>query len=483
MIPIISRVAAWGLTLLLAFASVFVAAPAMAQQPAIAPAVLPKVLKVGTEGVYPPFSYRDGSKLTGFDVDVMNAIGRKLGVRIEFVETPWDSMFEALRSKRIDLVANQVTRNPERAALYDLSTPYVETTGVVVVKDDNTTIKGLSDLRGKRAAQNLTSNWKDVAQKAGATIVGVDSMDKALQNLRQGSVDVVVNDKLAVNSALKTLGDSAGVKVVAETSDRSESVLAARKGSGYMTQINSAISELKSDGTLNDLYDTYFSAQAKPKTDWDLVKENAWPMAWAAIKVTIPLTLIAFGLGLVLALGIAIARMSSNPIASGASRLYISLLRGVPVLVLLMIVYFGPSQFGVTMNPFVAAVIGLTLNASAYLAEVIRSAVGSVPGGQWEAARTVGMDYRTSLRRIVIPQAVRIAIPPMSNTLIGVLKDTSLVSAIAVTELFRQAQFAAAPTFKFFTLYLLAALYYWIIVVLMGAAQSRIEKRVSRFVA
>lgn len=462
------------------------AVPAHADEPrpaAVAPPqALPPVLRVGTEGVYTPFSFKEGNKLTGFDVDVMNAIGKKLGVRIQFVEVQWDSMFEALRSGRIDLVANQVTLNPERQRLYDLSTPYVETSGVVVVADDNTTIKGLKDIRGKRAAQNLTSNWKDVAQENGASIVGVDSMDKALENLRLGNVDVVVNDKLAVNYAIKSLGSKAGVKVVAQTPDVSQSVLAARKGTGYMPQLDSAIRQLKAEGTLNTLYDKYFDATPEPPSDWELVKENAWPMAVAAIKVTIPLTVIAFVVGLIIALFVALARMSSSPWLSVPARIYISFLRGVPVLVLLLIVYFGlTNQFGIRLSPFVAAAIGLTLNASAYCAEVIRSAVLSVPQGQWEAASTIGMNRRTSLRKIILPEAARTAVPPLSNTAIGVLKDTSLVSVITVADMVRQAQVAAAPTFRFFTLYLLAGMYFWVIVIALTAVQGRLEKRLSRY--
>lgn len=206
-------------------------------------------------------------------------------------------------------------------------------------------------------------------------------------------------------------------------------------------------------------------------------------MAWAAIKVTIPLTIISFALALIIALGVAIARMSTTPFASGPARLFISLMRGIPVLVLLMLIYFGLPQFGWKIAPFAAAVAGLALNTSGYAAEIIRSAIISVPRGQWEAARTIGMNYRTSLRRVVLPQAARIAIPPLSNTAIDLMKSTSLASAVLVTEMFRQAQIAAAPTFQFFTLYGLAALYYWVIVVALTWVQGRIEKRVSRFVA
>lgn len=443
---------------------------------------LPKVLRVGTEGVYPPFSYHQGNKLTGYDVEFMEALGRKAGVRIQFVEVPWDSMFAALSSGRIDVVANQVTKNPEREGLYDLSTPYIETTGVVVVAEDDDSVKKLSDIKGKRAGQNLTSNWAETAKANGAQVVGVDSMDKAIQNLRQGSVDVVVNDKLAVRNFLATT-DNPGVKIVAETDDKSESVLAARKNSGYVPALNKGINELKADGTSQRLYDKYFNPQAEPITDWKMIRENAWPMAWAAIKVTIPLTIISFVIGLIIALGVAIARMSTNPLAFLPARLFISIFRGIPVLVLLLLIYFGLPQFGWKLAPFTAAVIGFSLNVAGYGAEIIRAAIQSVPRGQWEAARTIGMDHRTTLRRVIIPQAARTAVPPLSNTLIDLVKSTSLASAILVVELLRQAQIAAAPTFKFFTLYSLAALYYWLISVVLSFFQARIEKRVSRFVA
>lgn len=453
--------------------------PASATPPA---ATLPKVLKVGTEGVYPPFSYHQGDELTGYDVEFMRALGRKLGIQVQFIEVPWDSMFAALSSGRIDVVANEVTKNPQREALYDLSTPYIDTTGVLVVADGNTSIKSLNDLKGKRSAQNLTSNWADVAKKHGANVVGVDSMDKAIANLRQGSVDAMVNDKLAVRNFLATQSNP-GVKIVAETDDHSESVLAARKNSGFMPQLDQGIAQLRADGTAKSLYDKYFNPKAEPITDWKMIRENAWPMAWAALKVTIPLTIISFVIGLLIALGVAIARMSTNPLAFIPARLFISVFRGIPVLVLLLLIYFGLPQFGWKLAPFTAAVIGFSLNVAGYGAEIIRAAIQSVPRGQWEAARTIGMNQRTTLRRLIIPQAARTAVPPLSNTLIDLVKSTSLASAILVVELLRQAQIAAAPTFKFFTLYGLAAIYYWLISVALSFVQARVEKRVSRFVA
>jgi His/Glu/Gln/Arg/opine family amino acid ABC transporter permease subunit len=444
---------------------------------------IPPVLRVGTEGVYPPFSYHDaGGKLTGFDIDVMNAVAVKLGVQVEYVETPWDSMFAALQSKRFDVVANQVTYNDDRKALYDLSDPYVETTGVLVVRKDDTDIKGLADLKGKRAAENLTSNWAGVAKAAGARIVGVDDMSLAITNLEQGRVDALVNDKLAIQSYLASKPKS-GVKIVAQTDDVSRSVFAARKDSGYLPQLNKAISELKADGTLTTIYDKYFKADAEPVTKWQLLKDNAWPMARALITVTLPLTAISFAIGLVLALGVGLMRMSSNPMVSAPARFYISVIRGTPLLVQLFIIFYAFPELGVRINPFPAAVIALSLNVAGYAAEVIRSSIESLPRGQWEAASTVGMDYRTTLRRVILPQAARTAVPPLSNTLISLVKDTSLTSVILVVELLRQAQFAAAPTYQFFAMYGLAAVYYYVVCLALSFFQSRAETRLNRFVA
>jgi len=214
-----------------------------------------------------------------------------------------------------------------------------------------------------------------------------------------------------------------------------------------------------------------------------LILDNLWPMLKATLTMTIPLTIVSFTIGLVIALLVALARISSITPLAIAARFYISIIRGTPLLVQLFIVFYALPQFGVTLEPFPAAVIAFSLNVGGYAAEVIRSAILSIPKGQWEAAQTIGMGYTTTLQRIVLPQAARVAVPPLSNTLISLVKDTSLASTILVTELFRVAQLAAAPTFDFFALYGVAALYYWAICIVLSAVQGRLEARLDRYVA
>jgi len=216
---------------------------------------------------------------------------------------------------------------------------------------------------------------------------------------------------------------------------------------------------------------------------WELIWRNLWPMLVATVTKTIPLTAISFVLGLVIALVVALARLSSIGPLSAVARVYISLIRGTPLLVQLFIVFYALPQIGLVIDPFPAAVLAFSLNVGGYAAEVIRAAILSIPKGQWEASETIGMGYSTTLQRVILPQAARVAVPPLSNTLISLVKDTSLASTILVTELLRVAQLAAAPTFDFFALYGVAAVYYWVICLILSSLQNRLETRLERYVA
>ena len=217
-------------------------------------------LRVGTEGTYSPFSFQgtDG-KLTGYDVEVVQAVGAKLGKKVEFVQTPWDAIFAAMEAKRFDLVANQVTINAERKAKYDLSEPYTISKGVIVTRSDNTDITSLADLKGKTTAQTTTSNWAGVARNAGANVEGVEGFVQAVQLLKDGRVDATVNDTLAVAEYQKVRGDGA-VKIAGSTGDTSQQAFAARKDSGLMPDVNRALDELRADGTLKRISDKYFGS-------------------------------------------------------------------------------------------------------------------------------------------------------------------------------------------------------------------------------
>ena len=216
---------------------------------------------------------------------------------------------------------------------------------------------------------------------------------------------------------------------------------------------------------------------------WTLLLDSFWPMVLAGITGTIPLSLASFAIGLVIALLMALLRLSPNVVLSGIARFYISIIRGTPLLVHLFVIFYGLPAVGLTIDPFPAAIIALSLNVGGYAAEVIRAAILSVPRGQWEAAHTVGLSRGKTLSRIILPQAARVSVPPLSNTFISLVKDSSLASLILVSELFRQAQNIAAFSYEFMAVYLEAALIYWLFCLVLSFAQNALEKRLDRHVA
>lgn len=217
------------------------------------------VLKVGTEGTYAPFTFHDSktNELTGYDVEVIRAVAKKLGVKAEFSESTFDAIFAGLTSERFDVVANQVTRNPEREKLYDLSKTYTVSEGVILTKKGDTSISTLKDLKGKTTAQSSTSNWAQVAKDSGAKVESVEGFVQAVTLVKQGRVDAIVNDNLAVLDYLRASGDTS-VEVVAKTGDKSEQVFAFRKDSGLVAAVNKALDELRADGTLAKISAKYF---------------------------------------------------------------------------------------------------------------------------------------------------------------------------------------------------------------------------------
>jgi cystine transport system permease protein len=217
--------------------------------------------------------------------------------------------------------------------------------------------------------------------------------------------------------------------------------------------------------------------------DWQLVADSFWPLLQGGLTGTIPLALASFAIGLVLALLVALLRLSPNPVLSWIGRAYVSVIRGTPLLVQLFVIFYGMPSVGILLDPWPSAIIAFSLNVGGYAAEVVRAAILSVPKGQWEAGWTVGMSPVRSLQRIILPQAARVSVPPLSNTFISLVKDTSLASLILVTEMFRKAQEIAAFSNEFLTIYVEAAFIYWLFCTVLSSGQNALEKRLDRYVA
>lgn len=216
-------------------------------------------LVIGTEGTYPPFTFHDESgELTGFDVEIAREVADRLGVEAEFLETQWDAMFAGLDASRFDMVANQVGINPEREESYEFSDPYITSTAVLVVAEDDTEIQSFEDLEGKLSAQSLTSNYAETATSFGAELEGVEGFNQAIELLNSGRVDATVNDNLTVLDFLNQRPD-AQVKVVDESEDAAQSGLLFRQDSGAIVdEVNQALADMIEDGTYDEISEKWF---------------------------------------------------------------------------------------------------------------------------------------------------------------------------------------------------------------------------------
>ncbi|MGE6376124.1 amino acid ABC transporter permease [Peribacillus muralis] len=194
---------------------------------------------------------------------------------------------------------------------------------------------------------------------------------------------------------------------------------------------------------------------------------------------TLLITIISMFFGSIIAVIVAVARLKGNKFIRWIARAYVSIIRGTPTLVQIIIVYYGLADYGLNLQPLTAAYIALSISIGAYLSETLRGAIQSIPKGQYEAAYASGMSPYQTMRRIVFPQAIRVAIPPAGNTFIGMLKETSLVSVITVTELLRSAQLLIAQYYVYMPFYLAIALMYWIMSTGFSFVLERMEKRLS----
>ncbi|WP_337060003.1 amino acid ABC transporter substrate-binding protein [Kineococcus sp. G2] len=217
-------------------------------------------LTFGTEGTYAPFSYHDEQtdELVGYDIDVAEAVGEELGREVEFSENTWDALMAGMEAGRYDGVANQVSITPEREAEYAFSTPYTVSTGVVVTRAGDTSITSLADVAGKTSAQSATSNWAQTATDAGAQVEAVEGFAQAATLLKQGRVDVTINDNLAVLEYLKTTGDT-GIEIAAETPDTTQQAFVFPKEDTELAQqVSDALESLRADGTLAEISQKWF---------------------------------------------------------------------------------------------------------------------------------------------------------------------------------------------------------------------------------
>lgn len=451
----------------------------------------PQVLKVATEPTFPPFEMQseDGSGFQGFDIDLMNAIGEAMGVTIQFEGLPFDGIIPALQSNTIDAAISGITITSERAQSVGFSSPYFKAGLAIAVREDNTDIESFDDLTNKRIAVQIGTTGAMEANKIpNTTITEFDSAVLALQELVNGKVDAVVNDGPVTLFAIKEAGLK-GVKVVGELVTEEFYGIALPKNSLNRQLINYGLFTILENGAYQTIYQKWFAGEplqlpliapamegstGKLATPTQQQQQKQQQSVFVQLLTRLPqgalltvlLTTFSVLFGMIGGSLIAFALISPNKLLRTICQIYVEFFRGTPMLVQLFIIYFGlPALFqnlGIqwSLDRFPAAIIALSLNVAAYLAEIIRGGIQSIDKGQWEACQSLGMNPVQTMQDVIFPQAFRRILPPLGNEFITLIKDTSLTAVIGFVELFRQGQLIVASTYQAFEVYIVVALFY-----------------------
>lgn len=441
-------------------------------------------LVIGTDATYPPFESVQGDRFVGFDIELGEAIAAELGAKVRWVNTAFDGIFPALMGKKFDLVMSSVTITEERKQQYAFSEPYYTAGQIIAVRQSETGIQSLDDLKGQEAGIQINTTAEQALKKRpDVRIRRYDTVDQALLDLSNGNIKAVVGDAPTLRYMIKrgfptltTVGDLLTEEhygIVLRPQDRD-----------LQAAVNAALARLHTSGKFAQLESRWFGKEADAReaaseagsgrVPWGLILRGLG----LGLLMTLQLTLISVCLGLPLGLATALLRQVRFAPVRWLFTAYVELLRGTPLLVQIIFVYYAlPQLIGVNLPNYLAAVLALTLNSGAYTAEIFRAGIQSIDPGQMEAARSLGMPYGMAMRTVILPQAFRRVLPPLTNETIAMLKDSSLVSVISLVELTRSGQQLASSLALPLAVWPMVALFYLAVTLPLTRLAAGLEAR------
>ena len=439
-----------------------------------------------------PYVFQDPaspSGLSGFEVEIAGGLARRLGVTAEFAQNDWQTLIPSLERGDFDVALNGIEVTPARRARVAFTRPYYAFTETLVMRrDDGTAARDLDDLRGRRVGTLEGSLAHDLVRRArGVELVLYEGVEEPYLDLERGRLDAVLLDNIIAARyglprptlrAAATVGE--GVYAIAVRPDEP----------ALLTAIDGSLAAMMADGELRailerwELWDGRQQAIASEgATSVDAHGRKSLSLWQAALFLratgfTIVISVLAMVLAILGGLALSVARRYGGPALRAAGGTYVELFRGTPVLLQLYVLYYGLAPI-LPLSAFSAAVVGLGLNYAAYEAELYRAGLEAVPVGQSEAAAALGMSRWLTLRRIVLPQALRVALPGIANDFIALLKDSSLVSVITVVELTKQMTITAVDVRGWLVPGLLCAALYLGLSYPLSRLARRLERRLA----
>lgn len=437
-----------------------------------------------------PFLWEDPDRpgeLLGFEVEIMKAVARRLGVRQRMVQCDWSNLLPSLERRDFDVVFNGLEATAERRARILLSRPYFVYAETLAVRRGSP-VRSLAELRGKRVGTLNQTYALDLLRAASVETVLYEGNEEPYRDLELGRLEAVLLDNVIAD---RYGCNREGITCVPTEVARGVYVAGFRKGDRALARaMDEALAAMQREGELEQilrkagLWDARQSeppphepAEAAPAEKSFGARQ--WRQFAAAALVTLLVSVAAFGLAVPLGMALATARLYGGPVLRALARGYVELFRGTPVLLQLFVLYYGLASY-VNLGPLQAAILGLGLNYAAYEAEVLRGALGAVPRGQSEAGRALGLSPMQVLRHVLWPQALRISLPAMTNDFVSLLKDSSLVSVLTVIELTKRMTIAAVELRGWLVPGLACAALYLAMSLPLSELARRLERRLSR---
>ncbi len=446
-----------------------------------------KTYVIGTDITFAPFEFQDvNGKYVGIDMDLMEAIAKDQNFKYEIKPLGFNAAVQALESNQVDGVIAGMSITDERKQKFDFSEPYFESGVVMAVGINNDTVKSYDDLKGKKVAVKTGTEGytfaKSIASKYGFTIVPFDDSSQMYEDVKTGNSVACFEDYPVLRYVANQSKD---LKFVTPKEAGASYGFAVGKGKNkeLLEKFNTGLANLKASGEYKRIKEKYLGEDAAvsvKQSRGELILGSIQPLL-VGLGKTLLYTIVSLFFAFILGLIFGFMKVGQNRFLRGVATVFVDLFRGIPLIVLALFIYFGiPQALGFTMPLFLAAILTLSLNAGAYVTEIIRGGIQSIDRGQMEAARSLGLPYRKAMIKIIIPQAIRVMVPAFINQLVITLKDTSILSAIGLVELTQSGKIIIARTYESFTIWAEVAIMYLIVITLLTKLSGYLEGRVRR---
>ena len=443
---------------------------------------------ISSDSSFAPFVFQNGkNKYTGIDMDLIKAIAKDQGFTIEIDNPGFDAAVSDVLSGHAQGMIAGMTVTDARKSTFDFSEPYYTANSILAVQEDSK-IDSYDDLKGKTVGvKNGTSSQnflEENQKKYGYKIKTFSDGASMYDSLNSGSVAAIMDDEPVIKYAIK---QGRKFKTPIKGTPSGQLAFAVKKGENpeLIEMFNNGLANLKKSGQYQKILDKYLKADTTidESSIWSLLKNN-YQQLLAGLGITLALALLSFAIAMVIGIIFGMFSVSPYKWLRWTAEIFVDVIRGIPLMLLVAFIFWGIPNFfksftghAMPINDFVAGTIALSLNASAYIAEIVRGGIQAVPIGQMEASRSLGISYGKTMRKIILPQATKIMLPNFVNQFVIALKDTTIVSAIGLTELFKTGEIIIARSFQSFKMYAILAVFYLVMITLLTRFAKQLEKR------